>query len=117
MFETIYGVFVGTLTFCLWNLFTKGFAEDVASFYGKRFIGFLNVKSVLLEKKVQKSITQIDDVLLELPVIVLRKIDEIVNTQNTEQKQLIDDVYKLSILLEKYHEKTSTFAGKIDERS
>ena len=108
MFETLYGVFVGTVTFCLWTLFTKGFGEDVASYYGKKWIGFLNVKGKLLEKKVQASITQIDDVLLELPVNVLRKIDEIVNVQNAEQKQLIDQNYKLTVLLEKAHGKITT---------
>lgn len=117
MFETIYGVFVGTITFCLWTLFTKGFGEDVASFYGKKWIRALNLRGMLLERKVQASITQVDNVLLELPIDVLRKIDEIVNTQNAEQKQLIDETYKITKLLEKYYEQTSTFAGKINERS
>lgn len=117
MFETMYGVFVGTITFCLWSLFTKGFAEDVASYYGKKWISFFNVKARLLEQKVQVSITQIDNVLLDLPVGVLRKIDEIVNVQNDEQKELIDKTYKLTKLLEKYYEQNSTFAGKLDERS
>jgi hypothetical protein len=117
MFETIYGVFVGTITFWLWGFFTKGFAENVQSYYAKKWISALNLRGVVLRAKVAQSITKIDDLLLTTPLQVLAEIDKIVNNENVEQKILIDETYKLTKLLKKYHEKTSTFAGKLDERS
>ena len=105
MFETLYGVLVGSITFCLWSLFTKGFGEDVASYYGKKWIGFLNVKGKLLEKKVQASITEIDDVFLTQPLNALEKIDSIVNKSSSDKvfTQLLDQTFALSVLLEKYN--------------
>lgn len=115
MFETVYGVFVGTITFCLWSLFTKGGAEDIASYYGKKLLRFLNLKSMLLEKKVEKSITQIDNVLLDLPLEVVQKIDAIVNNnkQDILFQQLLDQNYKLSTLLEKYYEQLTITENEV----
>lgn len=115
MFDTLYGVFVGTVTFCLWLIFTKGFGEDIASYYGKKWISFLNIKSLLLKKKVEKSITQIDDILLNLPVEVVQKIDAIVNNnkQDVLFQQLLDQNFKLSTLLVKYHEQLTVTENEV----
>lgn len=109
MFDFVFGILVGSVTFWLWGLFAKGFAENVQSYYGKKFIRFLNLKSIMLEKRVEKSITQVDNILLDLPIEVVQKIDEIVNNNKQDLlfQQLLDQNYKLSTLLEKYYEKHS----------
>lgn len=113
MFDTIYAIFIGSVTFWLWGIFTKGFAENVQSYYGKKFISFLNLKAKLLEKQAEKTICQIDNILLNLPVDVLDKIEEILNAQNVEQKTLIDQTYKITTLLEKYHEQLNITENKV----
>ena len=70
---------------------------------------------MLIEKKVEKSITQIDNVLLELPLEVVQKIDAIVNNnkQDVLFQQLLDQNYKLSTLLEKYYEQLTITENEV----
>ena len=102
LFGFLFGVFLYVVTLVA----TKGFTEKVAEYYGAKFIAKLNLRGNYLRKKVSESITQIDDVLLTQPLNALEKIDTIVNKSSNDEvfTQLLDQTFKLSVLLEKYNE-------------
>ena len=102
----LFGFICAILLYVVNLLFSKGVSEDIASYYGKKFIAKLNLRGQDLRKQVEESITQIDDVLLTQPINTLEKIDSIVNKSSNDKvfTQLLDQTFKLSVLLEKYNE-------------
>jgi hypothetical protein len=102
----LFGVLCAVVLYILNLLFSKGASEDIASYYGKKLIAKLNLRGQDLRKQVEESITQIDDILLTQPINALAKIDSIVNKSSNDEvfTKLLDQTFKLSVLLEKYHE-------------
>ncbi len=101
----IFGFICATFFYVVTRVVTKGFTEKVATYYGEKIVRVLNLRGNFLRKKVEESITQIDDVLLTQPLNVLAKIDNIVNKSSNDKvyTDLLDQTFKLSVLLKKYN--------------
>lgn len=103
------GLLVGFVCYWVFGIFTKGIAEPVQAHLGRLFLAKMDERTDLLKKNVEKSITQIDDLFLSAPINFISSVDRIVNGVDLPERdrgvyrQLLDDTYRVSALLEKHN--------------
>ena len=97
----------GVVVYWLIGFFTKGIFEKIQAHYGGLLFKFSNNKIQELKRYANSTCTDIDDVLVNPTAGAFDRLDRIVNRHDlspTEQqlyRQLLDESYRISLLLEK----------------